>query len=439
MQDDGVRHGNVTADREPVGSREDNAFWKGDPAAGPHAAAHPGLGQTGDREHSAPRRGRMLTVGIIVLVAAVAAAAYGIVKRQSDEKSLAQWTDGQALPVVATAHPLSGPATRTLALPGDVAAYYEAPIYARVSGYLHMWTEDIGAHVKAGQTLATIDTPDLDQRLVQAQADLATAKSRLALAELTAKRWHALLASNSVSVQSADEKEGNAEAERATVNAQKAHVDQLLALESFKRLAAPFDGVVTARNTDVGALIGAGSNAATPLFKVADMHEMRVYVRVPQSFASELAVGMKARLTEPQFPGQSFPATLATTSQSVAADSRTVLAELLAPNPQGKLWAGTYADVSFDLPGESGLLRVPTSALIFRAQGPQLAIVGQDGRVALKDVTIGRNLGTEIEITGGISATDNVVTAPPDTLVDGEQVDVADAPPAASGHGSAKD
>ena len=201
-------------------------------------------------------------------------------------------------------------------------------------------------------------------------------------------------------------------------------MDRLAALESFKRLTAPFAGVVTVRNTDVGALIGAGAGAAKPLFKVADMHEMRVYVRVPQAYASQLAVGMTAKLTEPQYPGVTFPATLATTSQSVAADSRTVLVELMAPNPAGKLWAGTYAEVAFDLPDNAAILRVPASALIFRSHGAQLAAITADKRVAMKSVTIGRNLGSEIEILSGISARDMIVTAPPDTLEDGERVDV---------------
>jgi RND family efflux transporter MFP subunit len=285
--------------------------------------------------------------------------------------------------------------------------------------------------------LAVIETPDLDQELAQAEADLASARSNSKLADLTAKRWHALLASNSVSQQSADEKQGNAEAARSAVAAQLAHVSQYEALESFKRVVAPFDGVVTARNTDVGALITSGTSAPIPLFKVADMHEMRVYVRVPQSYASQLAVGMKATLTEPQYPGVRFPATLTTTSQSVAADSRTVLVELMAPNPDGKLWAGTYAEVDFSLPADSHVLRVPSSALIFRSHGAQLATVTQAGRIAMKDVSIGRNLGTAIEIKSGITAQDRVVTSPLDTIEDGEMVDVSSAPPPPGGSGQA--
>ncbi len=377
--------------------------------------------------HRAPR-GRPKRLGlfaVVVLVLAAAAAAWGIFTRHRTDAELATWTTQQAVVTVSVAHPTHDDAPRKLALPGDVEAFYEASIYARVSGYLAAWSQDIGAHVHAGQVLATIDTPDLDEELAQAQADLATSQAQSTLADLTAKRWHALLASNSVSVQSSDEKAGDASARHAEVNAQKAHVDRLRALESFKKLTAPFDGVVTARNTDVGALITGGSSAAIPLFKVADMHEMRVYVRVPQAYASELRPGMQATLTEPQYPGRTFPASLATTSQSVAAESRTVLVELMAPNKEGKLWAGTFAEVRFDVPGNEGVLRVPASALIFRAHGAQLATVDKDSRVVMKDVSIGRNLGSEIEIESGIDAADRVVSTPLDTIEDGDKVNVA--------------
>jgi RND family efflux transporter MFP subunit len=385
-------------------------------AAGAHA---PG-------PHHRARKPRHLKLfGIVVVIAAISSAAYGIAERYRSDHELAQWTDQQAVPTVAVAQPRTGGSTRPLNLPGDVEAFYEAPIYARVSGYVHAWYQDIGAHVKSGQVLATIDTPDLDQQLMQAQADLATARANAALADLTSKRWHALLASNSVSQQSADEKAGNAQAMRATVAAQQAHVDQLSALKGFAQLRAPFDGVVTARNTDVGALINAGSSAAQPLFKVADVHEMRIYVRVPQVYAGELEKGLQAILVQPQYPGTVFPAVLVTTSQSVAAESRTVLAELMASNANGKLWPGTYGEVRFDLPADAAVLRVPASALIFRAPGPQLATLGPDHKLVMKSVTVGRNLGDQIEITSGISAADWVVTSPLDTLEDGEVVDVA--------------
>jgi RND family efflux transporter MFP subunit len=385
-----------------------------------HAEGHQ-LGKR--RPHRRPRR--LGLVGAILATLAVIAAIWGIYSRQQSEAALNDWTQKQAVPTVAVALPQRSSAPQKLVLPGDVEAFYEAPIYARVSGYLASWSQDIGAHVRRGQTLGSIDTPDLDQEMAQAEADLATAQARQNYADLTAKRWHALLSSNSVSQQSADEKSGDALAVRAEVNAQRAHVDRLRAMENFKRLVAPFDGVVTARNTDIGALINAGASAAVPLFKVADMHEMRVYVRVPQSYAAELKPGLRATLVEPQYPGHSFSATLETTSVSVAMESRTVLVELLAPNPDGKLWPGTFAEVTFDLPGDGNILRVPASALIFRNQGAQLAAVGSDNKIVMKDVTIGKNLGTEIEIESGISPTDRIITSPLDTLENGEQVALA--------------
>jgi RND family efflux transporter MFP subunit len=391
-----------------------------------HADAH-------SLHHAArPSSGRLKLIGILVAIAAIAVAIYGIFLRRAHEHELTAWTNLQALPSVSVSHPITSAAQRTLTLPGDVEAYYEAPLYARVNGYLHMWYEDIGARVKAGQVLATIDTPDLDQQLAQAQADLASAKANSALADLTSKRWHALLASTSVSQQSADEKAGAALAAHAAVNAQQAHVDQLKALEGFKRITAPFDGVVTVRNTDIGALINAGSSATEPLFKVADVHEMRVYVRVPQVYASELVTGMQATLTQPQYPGATFPATLTTTSQSVTAASRTVLAELMAANKDARLWPGTYAQVTFELPADRGMLRVPSSALIFRSHGAQVATLGPHDRIVMKDVVVARNLGSEIEIAGGLSPNDQVIDTPLDTLEDGEQVQLGGSAPPAS-------
>ena len=396
----------------------------------PHAPkmfAEPAAGAHDICAHDAPAPPRRLGLaGLVALIAAAATAAYGILARRASEREVAAWTDQQAVPTVAVAPPLTASAQRTLNLPGDVQAFYEAPIYARVNGYLRSWAQDIGARVRAGELLATIETPDLDQELAQAQADLASAEANAALADLTAKRWHTLLASNAVSMQSADEKQGNAVATRALVAAAQAHVDRLRALQAFTRLTAPFDGVVTARNTDVGALINAGASAAQPLFKVADIHEMRVYVRVPQVYASELSVGMTATLTQPQYPGQTFPARLATTSNAVSAESRTVLAELHADNAAGKLWPGTYAQVRFDLPPDQGVLRVPASALIFRAQGAELATLGPQDRIVMKPVSVGRNLGTEIEITSGIAPSDLVVSTPLDTLENGEAVRVAE-------------
>ena len=375
------------------------------------------------------RRPRHLGLfGLAVLVVAAGAVAYGVISREGHETALAKETNIAAVPVVALVSPLHGTGPRSLVLPGDVQAYFDAPLYARVNGYVKAWYHDIGARVTKGEVLATIDTPELDEQLDQAKGDLAMAQANLSLAQITAKRWHALLATNSVSQQSADEKASNSQAQEAVVTAQKAHVQRLLAMAAFKNIMAPFNGVVTARNTDVGALINQGSSNTPPLFKVADVHEMRVYVRVPQIYASQLKVGMKATLTQPQYPGVTFPATLATTSNSVAVESRTVLVELMAPNPDGKLWPGTYAQVDFQLGGDPDVLRVPTSSLIFREHGAQIAVLGPGDTVAMKDVRVGRNFGTQIEILSGLDPDEKIINAPPDTLESGEKVQVAGNP-----------
>ena len=322
-------------------------------------------------------------------LAAVGLGVTGIMSRNHDEAKLTKWTQAQAIPTVNVVTPERGTKNQELILPGDVEAYYEAPIYARVPGYLKMWYKDIGAHVKAGQELAVIDTPDLDQQLEQAKSDLASVQANAKLADLTAKRWKALLSSQSVSQQTVDEKVGDAAAKNALVAAAQANVDRLQALESFKHITAPFDGVVTARETDIGALInaGSGSGSGAELFKVADIHQMRVYVRVPQAYASQLRPGMVADLKLAQYPHEVFKAKLDTTSNAISKQSRTVLVELMADNMDGKLWPGTFAEVHFQLPPDPDIYHIPTSALVFREHGLQVATVGDDDKVRLKSIT----------------------------------------------------
>jgi RND family efflux transporter MFP subunit len=383
-----------------------------------------------DREPKPPRRRHRL-LGLIllaVLAGAVAVGVSGVLTRRHGEARLASWTTAQATPTVTVALPQRGTKDQELVLPGDVEAFYEASIYARVGGYLKMWYQDIGARVTAGQVLAEIDTPELDQQLEQAKNDLAAAKADAALAELTAKRWKSLLASQAVSRQTSDEKAGDAAAKRAQVAAAQANVDRLEAMESFKRIAAPFDGVVTARETDIGALINAGSGSGAELFKVADLHQMRVYVRVPQAYAGQLRPGLTATLKLSQYPAATFPARLATTSNAIAKASRTLLVELMADNAEGKLWPGTFAEVHFHLPPDAEVFRVPTSALVFRAQGLQLATIGPDGKVVMQPITAGRDLGTEIEVRSGLAPTDRVIDNPPDSLAAGDVVRIAGAP-----------
>jgi RND family efflux transporter MFP subunit len=375
-----------------------------------------------DQQPQITLAGRLRHYGWTALAIAVVIAVMGIFNRSRSETQLIQWTREQAIPEVAVVTPQRGVGGQELVLPGQVEANYEAPIHARVSGYLKMWYEDIGAHVKAGQLLAEIDTPDLDQQLLQAKASLASAKADAELAQLTAKRWKASIVANAVSQQTIDEKVGDATARQAQADAAAANVQRLNVLESFKRVVAPFDGIVTARKTDIGALINASGESGPELFSVADLHKIRVYVRVPQAFSSMLTPGMTAVLKLPQFPDQPFEAKLDTTSNAIDHDSRTVLAEFLMDNPNGKLWPGTYAETHLQLPADPTMLHVPTSALLFRQDGMMVAAVGKDDKVELRSVTLGRDLGTQVEVLSGVGATDRIIDIPPDSIATGDKV-----------------
>ena len=359
-----------------------------------------------------------------VLILAIAVAAYGIIHRRNRDADLHHWTAAQAIPTVAVVTPERGVKGQEMVLPGAIEANYEAQIYARVSGYVKMWYQDIGARVKAGQVLADIDTPELDQQLIQAKADVTLAEANAALATLTAKRWQSLLSTNAVSQQTTDEKLGDAAAKKAQVAAATANVQRLEALEGFKRIIAPFDGIVTARRTDIGALVNAG-NGGQLLFSVADIHKMRVYVRVPQSMSTALQPNMTAILRLPQYPGRSFTAKLATTANAVNAESRTVLAEFMADNQEGTLWPGTYAEAHIQLPASPDILSLPSSALLFRQNGLKVAIVGPDNKVILKPITIGRDLGPRVEVAAGVSPDDRVIDSPSDAIADGDPVQIA--------------
>jgi multidrug efflux system membrane fusion protein len=381
--------------------------------------------ETAKPANETPRRrshAGLKLAGILALVVAIAVAAFGILQRRETDQKLAHWTDEQAVPSVAIIRPQPETKIQPVVLPGDVNAWIEAPIYARVSGYLKNWYKDIGARVKTGDLLGEIDTPDLDQQLIQARQDLNTTVANENFAVATAKRWKALLSSTSVSQQTVDEKVADALAEQAKVAASQANVGRLEALESFKRLVAPFDGVVTARRTDIGALINAGSATGPELFAVADIHKMRIYVRVPQSLSAQITVGMQATLSLPQYPDRTFPATVLTTSNAISTESRTVLVELVADNSDGKLWPGTFANVSFDMPADTKLVQIPASALLFQSEGLQVAILGRDNKVQIRSVRIGRNFGSSVEILSGVGPGDQVIDSPPDSIIAGELV-----------------
>ena len=384
--------------------------------------------QSGDQKMGKPPL-NLKRVGIIAAVVALAVVVIGISARARNDNVVRQWTDERAVPTVAVYQPRRDTSSHTLVLPGNLQSYFEAPIFARVNGYLKNWNVDIGARVKAGQLLAEIDTPELYQQLEQAKADLVSAESNEKLAEITARRWNNLRATDSVSQQEADQKQADLEVKKAAVAASQANVNRIQTLEAFRHIVAPFDGIVTARRTDVGALISAGSGTGVELFAVADVHKLRVFSHVPQIYSSQLVPGMSATLVVPEHPGQTFQAVLTTTSGAINSRSGTMLAELEVDNKDGLLTPGSYAEVKFDLKGNPQSMRVPASALILRRGGVQVATLDKDNRVVMKKLIIGLDFGSEVEVLASLTEDDRIVDSPPDSLEAGELVKVAAPPP----------
>lgn len=375
---------------------------------------------------AAPPRRLLLIAAIALAVIAATVVVAGIVTRAAGDTRLRERADAQAVPTVVVIAPGTEGAGGALELPGRLEAYSRAPIYARVTGYLKRWTVDIGAPVKSGQLLAEIETPDLDQQLLQARADLASAQANAALAASTATRWKAMLGKDSVSRQEADEKAGDSTTKQALVQAAQANVDRVQSLKGFTRIVAPFDGIVTARSTDVGALINAGSGVGPELFVVSDTRKLRVYVGVPQSYVSVVKRGARAKISVPENPGKSYSATVESSAQSVNTASGAMLVQLSVDNAAGELLPGGFASVSFELPRNAGTLSIPPSALMFDKAGLRVATVGADNKVTLKPVTIARDLGRLIEIGSGLAAGDRVIESPPDGIADGDLVRVAE-------------
>jgi RND family efflux transporter MFP subunit len=380
---------------------------------------------------SEPKRGSLKTVGIVAAVIALVLVAVGIFTRHRSDSQLATWTTAQGTPTVTVIHPKAEGAGDALTLPGNVQAYNSAAIYARTTGYIRKWFVDIGDPVRAGQTLAILDAPEVDQQVAAAQADLQTARANQSLAASTATRWRDLLAKDAVSKQETDEKIGDLAAKSAIANAASANVRRLGALQGFTRLTAPFSGVVTSRSTQIGALVTAGTAASTPLFTVADVNRMRIYVRVPQAYSGQTRQGMHATLTVPEYPGREFDVMLTRSANAVDPQSGTVLIELQAPNADRALKAGAYAQVKFPVAsGATSEVRLPSSALIIGAKGTQVAVVGPNGKALLKTITIGRDDGDSVAISAGLTATDRVIDSPPDSLQTGDPVRIA--PPVAA-------
>ncbi len=376
------------------------------------------------------RRTKTWLFCLLLLLAGLAG--WGIWQRHASVAALAIEADQGAVPSVTVVSPSHGPSSRDLTLPGDVHAWYQAPIFAQVTGYVRAWHKDYGAPVKAGDLLATIDTPSLDEQVAEARAQLEVAQANYELAKITAGRYQKLSGTQAVAEQDVDVKVATARAQKAQVDAAGAHLGALQAQERFKRIVAPFDGVVTARLTDVGDYVNAGGGDAgssrQELFGVADIHALRVFVSVPQDYSAFLAQGVTATLTLPQFPDRVFKARVLTNAQAVNEQSRTVLTELVVDNAQHEILPGAFASVTFHVPTDRDVLIVPEQALLFRSRGMEVALVGSDDKVHLQVVTLGLNFGATVQIVSGLKAGDRLVANPSLGLIEGEPVRVVDVP-----------
>jgi RND family efflux transporter MFP subunit len=392
-------------------------------------------------EEAPPRSVSKRRLGMAVLVAVIAAGAIvfsGIRTRESASAKLSDWTEQRAVPVVNALPPDSKVRRATLDLPGRLEAYAQAQLYARVSGYLKDWKIDIGAPVKSGELLAEIDAPDLDQQIMQAQADLSSAQANAALSVANLARGQSLIASGSVSKLDLEQRTADSSNKAGIVKSMRANLERLLALERYKRIVAPFDGIVTARATDVGALINAGAGGGPALFVVSDTKRLRAYVNVPQNYVPGIKVGTKARIMVPEYPNRSFPATVEASAQSVEAASGTTRMQLVVDNASGELMTGAFANVSLDLASPEIALNVPASALIFDQDGLKVATVDGQSRVVLKPVTIARDMGRTVEIGSGLAAEDRVIESPQDGIATGDEVRLATSPQRGASEAMAK-
>ena len=378
---------------------------------------------------SAAKRSRkswlMLAIAVIVVAALLVSGVWSRVKART---ALNVETAQAALPAVSVVSPKQTAPADEIILPGNVQPFITSPIYSRTNGYLKKWYCDIGAHVRKGQLLAVIETPEVDQQLQQARSNLLTAQANLELASITKTRYQGLLKSNAVSQQDVDNAVGTFNANKSIVEADKAAVEQYSVLASFEKIYAPFDGVITARNTDIGDLInsGSGTGVKTDLFHIAQPGRLRVYVNVPEEYSQGIKTGMTADLTLAEFPGRKFQGKLVRTAEAINVTTRTLLVEIDLDNPTGKLLAGSYAEVHLAIPTQAATLLLPVNTLIFRSQGLHVGVV-KDGKVVLTAVTPGHDFGNEIEIVSGLTANDQVIVNPPDSIVSGQEVQIVQA------------
>lgn len=379
-------------------------------------------------QEPAPRKLRFVALVTMLILAAVIAAGIrsGIAGRVAAAKALDRDTQESAVQAVSVTHPKLSDPTEEIALPGDMQAFTDSPIYARTNGYLKRWYADIGTRVTAGQLLAEIETPEVDQQLQQARADLETAQANYRLAQSTAARWQGLLKKESVSQQETDEKIGDMAAKKAIVDSATSNVRRLEELQGYEKVYAPFAGVITTRNTDVGALINAGSGTnGKELFRLAETNRLRVFVNVPEQYDRAARAGMKAALTLNEFPGRTFKGTIARNSNAIDTASRTLLVEVDVDNPSGELLPGAYVSVHLKLPQTGArAMTIPVNTMLFRSEGLRVAAI-RNGRAELLPVQIGRDFGDNVEIVHGLSPSDQLIVNPPDSIVSGQQVRVA--------------
>src|SRR5712675_1674032 len=379
-----------------------------------------------------PHRGARRQTSILVAAAALAALALmiysGIHSRAAAESRLTKRTEEAAIPTVAVVFPREGAPTQEIVLPGNTQAFSDAPIYARTSGYLKRWYFDIGAHVKTGQLLAEIESPEVDQQLQQARADLATAQANYDLAAITATRYEDLLKTDAVAKQDVDNAEGNSKAKKAMVDSAQYNVNRLEQMQSFEKIYAPFEGVITARNTDIGDLIDSGNSGGvkTDLFHIAQPGVLRVYINVPEEYSQGIKTGMTADLALAEFPGRKFQGKLIRTAEAINMTTRTLLIEVDVDNPTGTLLTGSYAEVHLKVPTQASTYLLPVNTLIFRSEGLQVGIV-KDGNITLTTVTPGHDFGSQIEVVSGLNANDQVIINPPDSIVTGQKVQIVQA------------
>jgi RND family efflux transporter MFP subunit len=371
-------------------------------------------------------RGKMILMWIVPFVIFAALAIYSLAQKKNTNRVLAEQTTASAVPIVAVIHATPLNADSGLVLPAALQAFVEAPIYARTNGYLKKWYKDIGSNVKQGELLAEIDTPEIDQQLSQARADLSTAQANVDLSKTTAARYQDLIKTDSVSKQEVDNAVGDYSAKKAMVQSAEANVKRLEDLEAFKRVYAPFTGVITKRNVDPGMLINSGNGgAAQELFDLAQLDPIRAFVAVPQTFSSSVRTGQHACIELAEMSGEKFCGQVARTADSIDPATRTLRTEVDVPNPSGKLFPGAYAEVHFDVKTTGNLLSLPVSSVLFRPDGTMVAVVGSDNKIQLKRIVIGRDYGTTVEVLQGLDASDSVVDNPPDSMEAGQQVHVA--------------